>query len=145
MHKTKASTPCLGICSTTYGDDVCKGCKRFVHEVISWNKYETSEKESINNRLESFKIKILSERFEVFDTDLLAAKLKEKGINYNNSYEPLTWIFDLFRAAGTQALDLEQLGIKSLISMNPATIKDEINNELLKLSEAHYQRYFKRA
>ena len=38
MHKTKASTPCLGICSTTYGDDVCKGCKRFVHEVISWNK-----------------------------------------------------------------------------------------------------------
>ena len=56
-----------------------------------------------------------------------------------------TWIFDLFRAAGTQALDLEQLGVKSLISINPATIKDEINNELLELSEAHYQRYFKRA
>ena len=99
----------------------------------------------LNNRLESFKIKILSDRFEVFDSDLLAAKLKEKGINYNNSYEPLTWIFDLFRAAGTQALDLEQLGVKSLISINPATIKDEIYNELLELSEAHYQRYFKRA
>ncbi|SVA73776.1 uncharacterized protein METZ01_LOCUS126630, partial [marine metagenome] len=23
MKKNKASTPCLGVCSTTYGDNVC--------------------------------------------------------------------------------------------------------------------------
>jgi hypothetical protein len=49
------------------------------------------------------------------------------------------------RAAGSQDLDLSQFGIKVLIAFNPKTIKDEINNELLKLSEAHHQRYFKKA
>ena len=72
------------------------------------------------------------------------AKLKENAINYNNSMDPLTWIFDLLRAAGSQALDLQQFGIASLKSYDPTTIKDVINKELLELSEAHHERYFKK-
>lgn len=31
-------TPCIGICSTTsLGDRVCRGCKRYAAEVIDWN------------------------------------------------------------------------------------------------------------
>ena len=145
MFKTRSSTPCLGICSTTYGDDVCKGCKRFVHEVINWNKYNTNEKEVVNSRLEEFKLLILKERFEILDSSIFENKLKENAINFNNALNPLTWIFDLLRAAGSQELDLAQFGIKALIAFNPKTIKDEINDELLKLSEAHHQRYFKKA
>ena len=145
MFKTRSSTPCLGICSTTYGDDVCKGCKRFVHEVINWNKYNTKEKEVVNSRLEEFKLLILKERFEILDSSIFENKLKENAINYNNALNPLTWIFDLLRAAGSQELDLAQFGIKALIAYNPNTIKDEINDELLNLSEAHHQRYFKKA
>ena len=145
MFKTRSSTPCLGICSTTYGDDVCKGCKRFVHEVINWNKYNTKEKEVVNSRLEEFKLLILKERFEILDLSVFENKLKENAINFNNALNPLTWIFDLLRAAGSQELDLNQFGIKALIAYNPKTIKDEINDELLKLSEAHHQRYFKKA
>ena len=145
MFKTRSSTPCLGICSTTYGDDVCKGCKRFVHEVINWNKYNTKEKEVVNSRLEEFKFLILKERFEILDLSVFENKLKENAINFNNALNPLTWIFDLLRAAGSQELDLTQFGIKVLITYNPKTIKDEINDELLKLSEAHHQRYFKKA
>ena len=145
MFKTRSSTPCLGICSTTYGDDVCKGCKRFVHEVINWNKYNTNEKEVVNSRLEEFKLLILKERFEILDSSICENKLKENAINFNNALNPLTWIFDLLRAAGSQELDLAQFGIKALIAYNPNTIKDEINDELLKLSEAHHQRYFKKA
>ncbi|MEM9624509.1 MAG: DUF1289 domain-containing protein, partial [Pseudomonadota bacterium] len=33
-------TPCVGICSTTYGDLVCRGCKRFAHEIVQWNAYD---------------------------------------------------------------------------------------------------------
>ena len=145
MQKTRSTTPCLGICSTTYGDDVCKGCKRFVHEVINWNKYNTNEKEVVNSRLEEFKLLILKERFEILDSSIFENKLKENAINFNNALNPLTWIFDLLRAAGSQELDLAQFGIKALIAYNPNTIKDEINDELLKLSEAHHQRYFKKA
>ncbi|MDA7786674.1 DUF1289 domain-containing protein [Gammaproteobacteria bacterium] len=144
MFKTRSTTPCLGICSTTYGDDVCKGCKRFVHEVISWNKYSSHEKELVNSRLEEFKVLILKERFAIEDSEIFKLKLNENAINFNNALDPLTWIFDLLRAAGSQNLDLSQFGIKVLINYDPKKIKDEINDELLELSEAHHQRYFKK-
>ena len=99
----------------------------------------------VNSRLEEFKLLILKERFEILDLSIFENKLKENAINFNNALNPLTWIFDLLRAAGSQELDLTQFGIKVLITYNPKTIKDEINDELLKLSEAHHQRYFKKA
>ena len=151
MSMSRSTTPCLGICSTTYGDSVCKGCKRFVHEVIDWNKFNSNEKELVNTRLEEFKIIVLKNRKEnkkyiimASDQDLLAAKLKENAIRFNNALDPLTWIFDLLRASGTQELDLDQFGIKTLVSEALPTIREQINKEFLELSEAHYDRYFKR-
>ena len=144
LQKKRSSTPCLGICSTTFGDEVCKGCKRFSHEIVNWTKYSLEEREIINDRLEKFKIKILQDRFKVYDSELLANRLDEKAINFNHSLDPITWIFDLFRAAGSQEFDLKNYGIESLNHFNPKTIKDEINDELLKLSEAHHERYFKK-
>jgi hypothetical protein len=96
----------------------------------------------VNDRLEKFKLIILKDRFKIDDEDLFAIRLKENAINYNNSLDSLTWIFDLFRAAGSQKLELNYFGISSLQDFNPETIKDEINKELLDLSEAHHQRYF---
>ena len=92
LQKKRSSTPCLGICSTTFGDEVCKGCKRFSHEIVSWTKYSLEEREIINDRLEKFKVQILQHRFEIFDIDLFETKLEEKAINFNHSLNPLTWI-----------------------------------------------------
>tara|TARA_B100000614_G_C14466113_1_gene460539 strand:- start:231 stop:677 length:447 start_codon:yes stop_codon:yes gene_type:complete len=143
LQKKRSSTPCLGICSTTFGDEVCKGCKRFSHEIVSWTKYSLEEREIVNERLEKFKVQILQHRFEIIDQDLFESKLEEKAINFNHSLDPLTWIFDLFRAAGSQSFDIESFGIKKLYQFDPKTIRDEINKELLELSEAHHDRYFK--
>tara|TARA_B100000927_G_scaffold70890_1_gene56265 strand:+ start:22 stop:468 length:447 start_codon:yes stop_codon:yes gene_type:complete len=143
LQKKRSSTPCLGICSTTFGDEVCKGCKRFSHEIVSWTKYSLEEREIVNDRLEKFKVQILKQRFEIIDKDLFETKLEEKAINFNHSLDPLTWIFDLFRAAGSQSFDIEGFGIKQLSQFDSKTIRDEINKELLELSEAHHERYFK--
>lgn len=144
MRKQRSSTPCLGICSTTYGDDVCRGCKRFIHEVINWNSYSNDEKEIVNSRLEEFKVTILSHRFKVTDAELLSSKLKEHAINFNDALDPITWIFDLLRAS-SQDLDLELFGLELLPdnrTLSLSTIKDEINTELFELSQAHFDRYF---
>ena len=55
LQKKRSSTPCLGICSTTFGDEVCKGCKRFSHEIVNWTKYSLEEREIINERIEKYK------------------------------------------------------------------------------------------
>ena len=112
---------------------------------MSWTKYSPEEREIINLRLEQFKIQILKRRFKIFDSDLFASKLDEKAINFNHSLDPLTWIFDLLRAAGSQPINLTDFGIENLVSYDPKTIKDEINDELRELSEVHFERYFKEA
>lgn len=51
-HAISALTPCAGRCSTVFGDSVCRGCRRFNHEVIHWNRYSDSEKAVIWQRLD---------------------------------------------------------------------------------------------
>ena len=123
LQKKRSSTPCLGICTTTFGDEVCKGCKRFSHEIVSWTKYSIEEREIVNDRLEKFKVQILKDRFEVFDDKLLSKNLDQMGINFNHSLNPLTWIYDLFRAAGSQTFDLENFGIKSLKNFDAVKVR----------------------
>ena len=45
-------TPCAGRCSTTFGDNVCRGCRRFSHEIIHWNSYTPEQQLSIWTRLD---------------------------------------------------------------------------------------------
>ena len=145
MKKTKSATPCLGICSTTYGDDVCRGCKRFVHEVINWTSYTEDEKVNVNSRLESFKLIVLKEKSSIFDAGMLAEQLQAYSINFNDSLDPLSWIFDLLRASGSQDLDIAKFGISinsGYSHYSLGELKDLINKELFELSQAHYDRYF---
>ncbi|WP_226704400.1 DUF1289 domain-containing protein [Microbulbifer elongatus] len=46
----KVRTPCIGVCSTGIGDNVCRGCKRFAHEVIDWNAYSEEQRRIIAER-----------------------------------------------------------------------------------------------
>jgi len=56
--------------------------------------------------------------------------------------DPLTWIFDLLRAAGSQNLDLEQFGITSLKNYDPMKIRDEVNKELLRFIRSSSSKIF---
>lgn len=46
-------TPCAGRCSTVFGDSVCRGCRRFNHEVIQWNTYTTEQHTVVWQRLDA--------------------------------------------------------------------------------------------
>ncbi|MHA3097197.1 DUF1289 domain-containing protein [Acinetobacter brisouii] len=46
-------TPCAGRCSTVFGDHVCRGCRRFNHEVIQWNTYTLEQQHVVWKRLDS--------------------------------------------------------------------------------------------
>ena len=73
-------TPCIGVCSTTYGDDICRGCRRFRHEITSWINYSDSEKNIINRRLEKFKVTVLEEKFLVADIDKFKEALNQLSL-----------------------------------------------------------------
>ncbi len=59
-------TPCIGICSTTsLGDHVCRGCRRFSFEVIKWNSYGPQEKKAVLQRIEKLVSQIFQNRFHI--------------------------------------------------------------------------------
>ena len=148
MRKNRSSTPCIGICSTTFGDDVCKGCKRFSHEITNWGKFSADERAVVNSRLEQFKTTILEEKFSISDSELFESKMNEFSINFNSSLEPITWIFDLLRASSNKDLNVNDFGVEILPAFSDLSLielRDLINQEMLQLSEAHYYKFFNRA
>ena len=148
MRKNRSSTPCIGICSTTFGDDVCKGCKRFSHEITNWGKFSTDERAVVNSRLEQFKTTILEEKFTISDSELFESKMNEFSINFNSSLDPITWIFDLLRASSNKDLNVNDFGgeiLPAFSDLSLIELRDLINQEMLQLSEAHYYKFFNRA
>ena len=148
MRKNRSSTPCIGICSTTFGDDVCKGCKRFSYEITNWGKFSNEERAVVNSRLEQFKVNILEEKFTITDRNLFESKMNEFSINFNSSLEPLAWIFDLLRASSNNDLILSDFGVEILpkfSNLSLVDLRDLINEEMLQLSEAHFYKFFDRA
>ena len=148
MRKNRSSTPCIGICSTTFGDDVCKGCKRFSHEITNWGKFSTDERAVVNSRLEQFKTTILEEKFSISDSELFESKMNEFSINFNSSLDPINWIFDLLRASSNKDLNVNDFGVEILPAFSDLSLielRDLINQEMLQLSEAHYYKFFNRA
>jgi predicted Fe-S protein YdhL (DUF1289 family) len=52
LSSLQPESPCVGRCSTTYGDDICKGCGRTFLEVINWIVLSDEEKAAIRARLQ---------------------------------------------------------------------------------------------
>ncbi|HHZ84345.1 MAG TPA: DUF1289 domain-containing protein [Gammaproteobacteria bacterium] len=140
----KVKTPCVGVCSTVFGDQVCRGCKRFHHEVIEWNGYTDVQKETVWNRLESLKVLIMKSKIFIENQVLLQSKLDSLKISYYDKVDPYCWVFDLIKQASQSINDLSEFGLKPLFEpdVELVELKRLIEEELFTLSDAHYQRYF---
>lgn len=138
-------TPCIGVCSTVFGDEVCRGCKRFQHEIIKWNAYDDIEKRSVLNRLELLKVQIMQSKVMIIDEDLLRSKLHEYKVKFDEDSDSLCWVFDLLRSGSQSIADPTEFGFDLINSsvLNLSELKKVMEEELFQLSEAHYQRYFK--
>lgn len=49
--ETTPDTPCIAICSTSQGDEHCKGCGRSFHEVQHWTAMSPAEKRAVWRRI----------------------------------------------------------------------------------------------
>ena len=141
----RVKTPCIGICSTGIGDSVCRGCKRYAHEVIHWNSYNQAEKRIIDQRLEGFLAQIVETKLRVIDKALLQWNLDAQQITYPQHKSPYIWAYELLRAGASQLAKLSLYGLELDAQYRDADLRElrlSIDAEFYILSEAHYQRYF---
>jgi uncharacterized protein len=50
-YESQPDTPCIAICSTSQGDDICKGCGRSFDEVQHWTAMTPVEKRAVWRRI----------------------------------------------------------------------------------------------
>ena len=139
----RTRTPCIGICSTTYGDEVCRGCKRFSYEIINWNSFSPEEKEAIWKRLEKLKTQIMSSRVKISDSNLMNQGIKKYRLRVKDDLNDFSKAFEIIKQVSESFEDLMDFGIE-LFNREKSLkdLKDDIEIELYTLSKAHYSKYF---
>lgn len=150
---TRVRTPCIGICSTTsFGDRICRGCKRFNFEVINWNGYSETEKRAVQARINQFTQQLMAGKFRIIDLDRLESVLQDFRIFYDPDLSPYFWLHHLLQKHLYRLQSLDEVGVELLPAYRDKDgrgkdVRDillQINDELHALSEAHFERYFGR-
>jgi predicted Fe-S protein YdhL (DUF1289 family) len=137
-------TPCVGLCSTVYGDLVCRGCKRFHHEVIHWNGYDEAQKRAVWLRLEQLLVQVMTAKLEVFDAATLRQQLVQRKIRFVPSQSEYCWAYQLIARGARVISNIEAYGLVLMPEFRGwplPDLRDAIDREFFLLSEAHYERY----
>ncbi len=138
------ATPCIGICSSSMGDDVCRGCHRFAHEVVNWNGYPEEQRVVVFERLDSLLIQILNNKIQLVDSGLLKSKLTAANITFRAHSDPHCWVYALLKKTRGEGVDATDWGFRLLSASADIALPrfyEALEGELYRLSQAHYQRY----
>jgi predicted Fe-S protein YdhL (DUF1289 family) len=144
MSSQRIKTPCVGLCSTVYGDLVCRGCKRFHHEVVNWNLYGDEAKRAVLSRLEVLLVQVMQGKIAVFDAALLRQQLERRAIRFAVQQSPYCWAYLLIVRGARVITQLNAYGLELLPEFRHCSLlelRDAIDREFFLLSEAHYERY----
>ena len=127
---------------------MCRGCKRFSHEIVDWNSYDDAQKETIWERLETFKKQVVGQvvRFKDqhrFQSAIEAQKIKEPE-DYQSVYLLLQCLVRHSKTLSFAGLEnvspdfeITEGEIDSLLTLQ------QIDKEIVTRSRAFYERSYK--
>ena len=142
--KQKTRSPCVGICSTTYGDLVCRGCRRFAHEIVGWNGYTEEQKVSILERLKQIKKEVVSQHLHIANHPRFEELCNEVGFESvdldEKKYAVLAYLI-----TKSERLDFSGLEVTGLYedSLDVSKLMSGLESEMYVRAQAHYERNFK--
>jgi len=136
-------TPCVGICSTTYGDLVCRGCKRFAHEIIAWNGFDEDQRERVWQRLYNLRDGAVACHLQVVDEQVLLNLAEELRVLDRADLTVETLAFEVLRRCARRGQPLQSMGLTSERRLSPEALLEVIEQEYFKRSMARYEHDFR--
>ncbi len=143
----------MGICSTTYGDLVCRGCKRFAHEIVAWNGYAPEQQQQIWTRLNTLRDEVIVHRLRVSDTRVYQQYCEHH--NLADSFDAGA-VFNVLGHLVVSSSALVEAGLVARLGPDEdqsTTVADDdtsalsvmrrIDREIYAHAQAHYERNFK--
>ena len=145
----------MGICSTTYGDLVCRGCKRFAHEIVQWNSYDDLQQEQIWRRLHEIRDAAVLHHLHVVQEVEFQAAVERFELPLELSDSELR--YELLRNLVVAGLALEGSGLAShklaqddtpqdmlpALDSEALSVMRALDAEIYQRSIAYYERCFR--
>ena len=134
----------MGICSTTYGDLVCRGCRRFAHEIVDWNGYTEVQKASILERLKQIKHEVLSQYLIIEDKGKFEGFCRELGFGFVDLDERMYAVL-AYLITKSERLKISGLAVSDSFEdcSGAAELMRFLESEMYTRAQAHYERNFK--
>ena len=142
MTQLLKRTPCVGICSTTYGDLVCRGCKRFAHEIDQWNGYASDQRVLVWQRLFKLREGAFLAHADVVDDDVVLERARAFRVADLEALSRVNIAYEVVRRAGREP-DFSALGVMPHLPAGSASaLYERIEQELYARSLAQYEHDF---
>ena len=140
----KTRSPCVGICSTTYGDLVCRGCRRFAHEIVGWNGYTEPQKAAVLRRLKQIKKEVISQYLIVANRSRFDELCEEIGFNSADLGEKIYAVL-AYLITKSEKIDSSGIKVTGLCeeSLDVFKLMSFLESEMYVRAQAHYERNFK--
>ncbi|WP_458525850.1 DUF1289 domain-containing protein [Onishia taeanensis] len=135
-------SPCVGLCSTTVGDDVCRGCQRHADEIRDWPAFASDERDHRLAELDALRVEVANELLCVVDADMLKAQLERHRIRYRDAQPPLSQAVELLRVGRDRINDLSRYGLEAVgegQGLSPAELHAQLVPRLMAAAEVRRQ------
>lgn len=133
----------MGICSTTYGDLVCRGCKRFAHEIVQWNGYDETQQTRIWERLRGLRDEVVVQHVVVVDTARFDVFRAQPKFTELAGGELLYAVTQQLGVAGERLADAGLASTSADDADDALELLKRVDAEIYSRSKAHYERNFK--
>jgi predicted Fe-S protein YdhL (DUF1289 family) len=137
-------TPCAGRCSTVFGDLVCRGCRRFNHEVIQWNTYTAEHRLAVWTRLDAQLDQILIPLLPHANLMHIEGFIQNKRVRVLDSASKGRKLYHALKICEKN----KHLAHDSGLGINDSQVKpiwDEFERRVLALAKASYELAWLRA
>lgn len=131
----RVTSPCVGLCSTTLGDRVCRGCQRIDSEIRDWPALTGEQRRCRMAELDRLRAEVAGRFLRVTDPSSLEAQLRRHRIRFRDEQPPLSRAVELLRVGRGRIRDLSRYGLAARDGDDVARLHDRITAELLDAAE----------
>ncbi|CAM3407285.1 DUF1289 domain-containing protein [Halomonas lysinitropha] len=131
----RITSPCVGLCSTTLGDPVCRGCQRVDSEIRDWPALSGEQRRSRMAELDRMRAEVAGRFLEIVDAASLEAQLRRHRIRFRDEQPPLSRAVELLRVGRDRIHDLSCYGLVGHDGEDAATLHERITADLLAAAE----------
>ncbi|MGQ4877075.1 DUF1289 domain-containing protein [Billgrantia sp. LNSP4103-1] len=137
----RIASPCVGLCSTTLGDPVCRGCQRTDTEIVEWMALSAEQRSRRIEQLDALRERVAGRFLRVVDEACLEQQLRRHRIRFRPEQPPLSRAVELLRVGRERIRELRRYGLEpreSAVGYGAAELHARLSEQLM--TEANERR-----